>query len=72
MLTLASQTFVDGVWTLTPEEPATLQLAVVGFAMLATYAVVTGWRPTRRPVKVRATIITEGQPTTEEKIRRAA
>jgi len=47
MLTLASQTFANGTWTITPAEPATLQLALVGLGTLAGYAVLTGWR-TRR------------------------
>ena len=54
MLTFATQTFANGMWTLTPEEPATLELAVVGLGMLVTYAVVTGWRPARTTVAVKA------------------
>lgn len=48
MLILASQTFADGTWNVTPEEPATLTLALVGLGTLAFYAVMTGWRPTRK------------------------
>ncbi len=48
MLILASQTFANGVWNITPEEPGTLTLALVGLGTLAFYAVVTGWRPTRK------------------------
>lgn len=73
MFILASQSFAGGVWTLTPEEPATLQLAVVGCAMLATYAVVTGWRPARKTVAAQAQPTTEAQPSKSvETIRRAA
>lgn len=73
MFTLASQTFAGGVWTLTPQEPATLQLAVVGCAMLATYAVVTGWRPTRKTAAAQSQTTTEGQQSmTVKSIRRAA
>lgn len=73
MLTFASQTFAGGAWTLTPTEPTTLQLAVVGFAMLATYAAVTGWRPNRSTVAVKARLTTETQaPKVKETIRRAA
>ena len=61
MLTLATQELVNGVWTLTPAEPATLELAVVGFAMLATYAVVAGWRPARNTVAAKAQSSFEGQ-----------
>ena len=59
MLTFASQTFANGAWTLTPEEPATLELALVGFGMLAIYAVVTGWRPGRTVVASSATVNAE-------------
>ena len=73
MLTFASQSFAGGVWTLTPTEPTTLQLAVVGCAMLATYAVVTGWRPNRRTVSLKARLTPETkQPAVTETIRRAA
>jgi hypothetical protein len=73
MLTLATQELVNGVWTLTPAEPATLELAVVGFAMLATYAVVAGWRPTRNTVAAKAQSSIEGrQPVLAETTRRAA
>ncbi len=47
MLTFASQTFANGTWTITPAEPATLQLALVGLGTLAVYAILTGWRPGR-------------------------
>ena len=47
MLTFPSQTFANGTWTITPAEPATLQLALVGLGTLAVYAVLTGWRPGR-------------------------
>jgi hypothetical protein len=53
MLTIASQTFANGTWTITPAEPATLQIALVGLATLAVYAVVTGWRPGRTAVVAR-------------------
>ena len=59
MLTFASQTFANGTWTLTPEEPTSLQLALVGFGALAIYAVMTGWR-TRRTTAV-ASVPTTGQ-----------
>jgi hypothetical protein len=48
MLIFASQTFANGVWTVTPEEPGALTLALVGLGTLACYAVFTGWRPTRK------------------------
>jgi hypothetical protein len=48
MLIFASQTFANGIWNITPEEPATLTLALVGLGTLAFYAVITGWRPTRK------------------------
>ena len=51
MLTFASQTFANGTWTLTPEEPTSLQLALVGFGALAVFAMMTGWR-TRRTTAV--------------------
>ena len=73
MLTFASQTFANGAWTLTPTEPTTIQLAVVGFAMLATYAAVTGWRPNRRTVALKVRLTPEPkQPAVTETIRRAA
>lgn len=73
MATLASQSFVNGVWTLTPAEPAALQLAVVGLAMVATYAVVTSWRPSRTTVAAKAQqTLEQPQSTKKEKIRRAA
>jgi hypothetical protein len=50
MLVLATQTFVNGTWNITPEEPATLQLALIGVGTLAVYAVLTGWRPLRAAV----------------------
>ncbi len=37
----------DSVPTMTPAEPATLELACVGLATLAIYTVLSGWRPTR-------------------------
>ena len=48
MLTLATQTFVDGLWILTPEEPSSLALAVAGMGTLAVYAALT-YRGVRRP-----------------------
>jgi hypothetical protein len=48
MLIFASQTFANGAWNVTPEEPGTLTLALVGLGTLAFYAVMTGWRPTRK------------------------
>jgi hypothetical protein len=73
MLTFASQTFANGAWTLTPTEPTTIQLAVVGFAMLATYAAVTGWRPNRGTSVVKARLTMDGKETVEAAtIRRAA
>jgi hypothetical protein len=47
MLTFASQTLANGTWTITPDEPATLQLALVGLGTLAIYAIWTDWRPRR-------------------------
>ena len=47
MLTFATQTFADGTWTLMPEEPAALTLALVGLGTLAIYAIFSGWRPRR-------------------------
>ncbi len=44
MLTLATQAFVDGTWTINPEEPASLALALVGTGLLAVYAVMAGRR----------------------------
>lgn len=54
MLTLATQTIANGTLTLTPEEPTSLQLALVGFATLAIYAVFSGWRLQRNQVAVGA------------------
>jgi hypothetical protein len=36
--------FADSIVTITPAEPATLQLALVGLVTLATYGVLSGWR----------------------------
>lgn len=47
MFTIASQSFANGIWTITPEEPATLPLALVGLGTLAVYAALMGWRPRR-------------------------
>ena len=58
MLTFASQTFANGTWTLTPEEPTSLQLALVGFGALAIYAVMTGWR-TRRTTALASVTTTD-------------
>jgi hypothetical protein len=52
MLTFATQTIANGTLTLTPEEPTSLQLALMGFAMLAIYAVFSGWRLQRKPAAV--------------------
>jgi hypothetical protein len=59
MLTFASQTFANGTWTLTPEEPTSLQLALLGFGALVIFAAMTGWR-TRRTTAV-ASVDTTGQ-----------
>jgi len=48
MLILAKHWFFDGTWNVTPDEPSTISLALVGLAVIAVYAFVTGWRPTRR------------------------
>jgi len=52
MLIFASQTFANGVWNVTPDEPGTLTLALVGLGTLAFYAVMTGWRPSRKALAV--------------------
>jgi hypothetical protein len=44
MLTFAAQTFVDGAWTVTPEEPASLALALVGMGTVAVYGVLASRR----------------------------
>jgi hypothetical protein len=59
MLIFASQTFAHGAWTLTPKEPATLELALVGLGMLAIYAAVTDWRPGRTMVAKSAVVDSE-------------
>jgi hypothetical protein len=48
MLTFASQTFANGIWTITPEEPATLPLVLVGLGTLAAYAAFAGCHVGRR------------------------
>ena len=59
MLIFASQTLAHGTWNITPEEPATLQLALVGLGTLAVYAVLTGWRPNRKSLASDSTSGTE-------------
>ena len=59
MLTVASQTFANGTWTISPAEPTTLQLALVGLGTLAVYAVLTGWRPGRTAAVVDSAAGTE-------------
>jgi hypothetical protein len=69
MLTVASQAISSGVGTITPDEPATLQLALVGLGMLAIYAAWTGWRPRRSAIDEREQTVADSEsPTT----RRAA
>jgi hypothetical protein len=53
MMTFASQSFASGIWTITPEEPATLPLVLVGLGTLAVYAAFAGWRPRRATVEAR-------------------
>jgi hypothetical protein len=47
MLTFPPQSFANGVWTLTPAEPTSMQLALIGFGSLAIYAMAMH-RSTRR------------------------
>ena len=61
MLTFALQTFANGTWTITPKEPATLQLALVGLGTLAIYAVWTGWRPRRSAIDEREQTVVESE-----------
>lgn len=44
MLTFATTAFSDGTWTITPEEPASLSLALLGFGAIVVYAALSGWR----------------------------
>lgn len=55
MLTLATQTFVDGIWILSPEEPASLALALAGLGTIAIYAALThrSLRRTAAPVSAK-------------------
>jgi hypothetical protein len=69
MLTFASQTFANGIWTITPEEPATLPLLLVGLGTLAVYAAFAGWRPRRATAEAR---IRHEQPSEPIVTRRAA
>ena len=69
MWTIASQSFANGIWTITPEEPATLPLALVGIGTLAVYAVFAGWRPRRAAIEAR---IRQPEPNVETVTRRAA
>jgi hypothetical protein len=67
MLTFASQAFANGTWTITPEEPATLQLALAGLGALAVYAALTGWRPRRTATIVNRTTVDERGQTSSER-----
>ena len=69
MLTFASQSFAGGIWTITPEEPATMPLLLVGLGTLAVYAVISGWRPRRATIAVKAR---QTQPSEPVVTRRAA
>jgi hypothetical protein len=44
MLTFATTAFSDGTWTITPDEPASLSLALIGFGAMVLYAALSGWR----------------------------
>jgi hypothetical protein len=76
MLTIASLSYLDGTWFVTPEEPATLPLILVALGTLAAYAVLTGWRPQRAMAAARSTDGADQGPitgeTSGEAIRRAA
>ena len=76
MFILASLAFPDSALTITPEEPATLQLAIVGLGTLAVYAVLTGWRPRKTMTVVAADPTAEiapaSTPADDTVIRRAA
>ena len=54
MLTFAAQTIANSSTTLTPKEPATLTLALIGLGTLAIYAVFSHWRPRRATAAVSA------------------
>jgi hypothetical protein len=54
MTNLASLLLADGIVTITPAEPATLELALVGLGTLATYAILSGWRSKRHTIAVTA------------------
>lgn len=47
MFLFATQAFEDGLWTLAPEEPTSLSLAVVALGTVAIYTVLAG-RSARR------------------------
>lgn len=47
MLTIAVESFANGILTITPEEPTTLQLMLAGLGTMAIYALWTSWRPLR-------------------------
>ncbi len=64
MLTIASQTFANGIWTITPDEPAALQLTLVGLGTMAIYAVWTGWRPRRTAMDECVPTVVESESTT--------
>ena len=42
MLTFATTAFSDGTWTITPDEPTSLSLALVGFGAIVVYAALSG------------------------------
>jgi hypothetical protein len=73
MTNLASLLLADGIVTITPAEPASLELALVGLGTLATYAILSGWRPKRNTIAITAANH-EAHPTTEHQapLRRAA
>jgi hypothetical protein len=50
MTNLASLLLADGIVTITPAEPASLELALVGLGTLAAYAILSGWRPKRHTI----------------------
>jgi hypothetical protein len=54
MTNLASLLLADGIVTITPAEPASLELALVGLGTLAAYAILSGWRPKRHTIAVTA------------------
>jgi len=74
MTNLASLLLADGVVTITPAEPASLELALIGLGTLAAYAIFGGWRPKRHTLAVTVAPDQAYPATTEHQapVRRAA